>query len=137
MCVKLAIGGRFLPEQGPQTRCKVAGVIFQLRRAQISAGSTNPAIASDRSGGALQILGIPGKSVYFTSYNEQSSAANTNIGTDTNPFTTTPSAGDWGGIHNVVKATLDPLIKANYKDKFGAAVGYLTGEPTQTKLTKA
>ena len=46
-------------------------------------------------------------------------------------------AGDWGGIHNVVKATLDPLIKANYKDKFGAAVGYLTGEPTQTKLTKA
>ena len=46
-------------------------------------------------------------------------------------------AGDWGGIHNTVKATLDPLIKANYKDKFGAAVGYLTGEPTQMKLTKA
>lgn len=46
-------------------------------------------------------------------------------------------AGDWGGIHNLVKATLDPLIKANYKDKFGAAVGYLTAEPTQTKLTKA
>ena len=46
-------------------------------------------------------------------------------------------AGDWGSIHNVVKAKLDPLINANYKDKFGAAVGYLTGEPTQTKLTKA
>ena len=45
--------------------------------------------------------------------------------------------GDWGGIHNVVKATLDPLIKANYKDKFGAAVGYLTGEVTQIKLSKA
>ena len=45
--------------------------------------------------------------------------------------------GDWGGIHNVVKATLDPLIKANYKDKFGAAVGYLTGELTQTRLVKA
>jgi secreted PhoX family phosphatase len=45
--------------------------------------------------------------------------------------------GDWGGIHNVVKATLDPLIKANYKDKFGAAVGYLTGEATQTRLAKA
>ena len=43
-------------------------------------------------------------------------------------------AGDWGGIHNVVKATLDPLIKANYKNKFGAAVGYLTGEATQLKL---
>ncbi len=46
-------------------------------------------------------------------------------------------AGDWGGIHGKVKVTLDPLIKANYKDKFGAAVGYLTGEPTQMKLTKA
>ena len=46
-------------------------------------------------------------------------------------------AGDWGGIHGNVKATLDPLIKANYKDKFGAAVGYLTGEPTQMKLNKA
>ncbi len=45
--------------------------------------------------------------------------------------------GDWGSIHNVVKSTLDPLLKANYKDKFGAAVGYLTGELTQTKLSKA
>jgi secreted PhoX family phosphatase len=46
-------------------------------------------------------------------------------------------AGDWGGIHGVVKATLDPLIKANYKDKFGAAVGYLTGELAQVRLSKA
>jgi len=45
-------------------------------------------------------------------------------------------AGDWGGIHNVVKATLDPLVRANYKDKFGAAVGYLTAELSQTKLAK-
>ncbi|QOL50405.1 PhoX family protein [Massilia litorea] len=46
-------------------------------------------------------------------------------------------AGDWGGIHNVVKTTLDPLVRANYKDKFGAAVGYLTGELSQMKLAKA
>jgi secreted PhoX family phosphatase len=45
--------------------------------------------------------------------------------------------GDWGSIHAGVKTTLDPLIKANYKDKFGAAVGYLTGELTQFKLAKA
>ena len=45
--------------------------------------------------------------------------------------------GDWGSIHNVVKATLDPLLKVNYKDKFGAAVGYLPGEVTQVKLSKA
>jgi hypothetical protein len=46
-------------------------------------------------------------------------------------------AGDWGGIHNVVKTTLDPLVRANYKDKFGAAVGYLTADLSQTKLAKA
>jgi secreted PhoX family phosphatase len=46
-------------------------------------------------------------------------------------------AGDWGGIHGIVKPTLDPLIKANYKDKFGAAVGYLTGELSQVRLSKA
>ena len=46
-------------------------------------------------------------------------------------------AGDWGGIHGNVKVALDSLINANYKDKFGAAVGYLTGEPTQMKLGKA
>lgn len=43
-------------------------------------------------------------------------------------------AGDWGGIHSVVKGQLDPLINANYKNKSGAAVGYLTGTPTQMKL---
>jgi secreted PhoX family phosphatase len=46
-------------------------------------------------------------------------------------------AGDWGSIHNLVKPTLDPLVRANYKDKFGAAVGYLTGELSQMKLAKA
>jgi len=46
-------------------------------------------------------------------------------------------AGDWGSIHAKVKTTLDPLIRANYKDKFGAAVGYLTGEVSQIRLSKA
>jgi secreted PhoX family phosphatase len=45
-------------------------------------------------------------------------------------------AGDWGAIHGIVKPTLDPLIRANYKEKFGAAVGYLTGELSQVKLSK-
>lgn len=44
-------------------------------------------------------------------------------------------AGDWTGIHGNVKSTLDPLIKANYKGKFGAAVGYLTASPSQMRLT--
>jgi secreted PhoX family phosphatase len=39
--------------------------------------------------------------------------------------------GDWdAALHGKVQATLDPLIKANYRDRFGAAVGYLTGFPT-------
>ena len=37
-------------------------------------------------------------------------------------------AGDWESpLHDVVKPVLDPLIRANYDDKHGAAVGYLTG----------
>lgn len=48
-------------------------------------------------------------------------------------------AGDWDvskdasgalkGLHAKVAATLDPLVKANYRDGYGAAVGYLTGLP--------
>lgn len=44
-------------------------------------------------------------------------------------------AGDWGAIHSVVKPTLDPLINTNYRGKFGAAVGYLTGTANQPKLS--
>ena len=46
-------------------------------------------------------------------------------------------AGDWSDkLHGKVRATLDPLIKANYADRFGAAVGYLTAEPIQPSLVK-
>jgi len=38
--------------------------------------------------------------------------------------------GDWETpLHDKVKATLDPLVRANYHDRFGAAVGYLAGLP--------
>jgi uncharacterized protein len=44
-------------------------------------------------------------------------------------------AGDWSSrLHGQVQATLDPLVRANYKDRFGAAVGYLTAESTGFKL---
>jgi secreted PhoX family phosphatase len=34
--------------------------------------------------------------------------------------------GDWDKkLHSKVMATLDPLIRANYKDRFGASVGYV------------
>jgi uncharacterized protein len=43
-------------------------------------------------------------------------------------------AGDWASVHAKVQATLDPLVRANYKDRFGAAVGYLTADATSIKL---
>ncbi|MFC0396967.1 PhoX family protein [Paraburkholderia rhizosphaerae] len=43
-------------------------------------------------------------------------------------------AGDWAAIHDKVKATLDPLVRANYKDGYAASVGYLTAEATALKL---
>lgn len=41
-------------------------------------------------------------------------------------------AGDWGGIHAKIKDQLEPILKQNYKNKAGAAVGYIT-----TSLDKA
>lgn len=37
-------------------------------------------------------------------------------------------AGDWvKPLHDKVRERLDPLVRANYRDRFGAVVGYLTG----------
>ncbi|KQP18452.1 PhoX family phosphatase [Pseudorhodoferax sp. Leaf267] len=44
-------------------------------------------------------------------------------------------AGDWNtNLHGKVRSVLDPLIKANYKNGYGASVGYLTATPSQFKL---
>ena len=67
-----------------------AGAVFKLRGASINVGSTTSSV--DRSRGNLQILGRPGQNVLFTSYQDET------VGIDTNPITTTPQAGDWGGI---------------------------------------
>ena len=38
--------------------------------------------------------------------------------------------GDWGSpLHDIVKSRLDPLVRAHYKNRYGAAVGYLAGLP--------
>ncbi len=43
--------------------------------------------------------------------------------------------GDWERpLHDKIQATLDPLVRANYKDRFGATVGYLTADPAAIKL---
>lgn len=44
-------------------------------------------------------------------------------------------AGDWNkDIHGIVKATLDPIIRKNYKDSYGATVGYMAAKSTAIKL---
>jgi len=43
-------------------------------------------------------------------------------------------AGDWTSLHDKVRDALDPLVRANYRDRFGASVGYLTAEPTGVKV---
>jgi secreted PhoX family phosphatase len=46
-------------------------------------------------------------------------------------------AGDWESpVHDKVKAVLDPLVRANYKDRFGATVGYLSADVSSIKLVK-
>ena len=47
-------------------------------------------------------------------------------------------AGDWiPALHGKVQAALEPMVRANYKDRYGAAVGYLTADLTSMKLSKA
>jgi hypothetical protein len=71
-----------------------AGAIFQMRRSLIRAGSTQTTASTDRSGGALQVLGVPGRQVYFTSYNDT-----TGVGKVENPLPApVAQKGDWGGI---------------------------------------
>ena len=45
-------------------------------------------------------------------------------------------AGDWESAHKKVQSTLDPLIRANYDDRYSAAVGYLTSSPLQMKIER-
>ncbi|MCA9168318.1 MAG: pre-peptidase C-terminal domain-containing protein, partial [Planctomycetales bacterium] len=67
-----------------------AGAIVKLRRARIGVGSSSAQV--NRSASALQVLGIPGRQVIFTSAHDET------IGVDTNPVATTAKAGDWGGL---------------------------------------
>lgn len=72
-----------------------AGAIFKIRRANIHVGSSTQGTdlsPLDRSEAALQVLGTPEQSVYFTSWFDETT------GLDTDPFGINASKGDWGGI---------------------------------------
>ncbi len=66
-----------------------AGAVFKLEGTNITVGENTPGV--DYSESALQVLGTPGSSVYFTSFHDNT------VGTLTDTVTS-PSAGDWGGI---------------------------------------
>lgn len=46
-------------------------------------------------------------------------------------------AGDWGGIHNVIKDQLTPLINQNYDGGYAASVGYITADLMPSIVKKA
>ena len=45
-------------------------------------------------------------------------------------------AGDWGGIHSIVKDTLTPIINQEYNDGYAASVGYITADPIMPSVTQ-
>jgi secreted PhoX family phosphatase len=45
--------------------------------------------------------------------------------------------GEWlKALHGKVQEKLDPLVRANYKDRYGAAVGYLTASQSSIKISQ-
>lgn len=67
-----------------------AGAVLKMHRSWVGAGSSTTTV--DRSGSAVQILGVPGRQVIFTSWLDES------IGTDTTPTPTSAAPGNWGGV---------------------------------------
>ncbi len=66
------------------------GAVLKFNQSAILVGSSSASV--DRSGAALQVLGTPENSVFFTSINDDE------IGRDTNNLTNNGRSGDWGGI---------------------------------------
>ncbi|HEV3344703.1 MAG TPA: choice-of-anchor L domain-containing protein, partial [Pirellulales bacterium] len=66
-----------------------AGAVFKLQGANVSVGVNSPNV--DRSQSALQVLGTPTSSVFFTSFHDDSIGTVTDTVTAANP-------GDWGGL---------------------------------------
>lgn len=78
-----------------------AGAVLKLQRAPISVGSFVQGY--DLSGGALQILGTPSRSVYLTSLHDES----VGLGAE-QPTGRLPNLGDWAGI--ALHTDIDRLV---------------------------
>jgi parallel beta-helix repeat protein len=67
-----------------------ADAVIKLQEANIDAGTSAQGV--DRSGGAIQILGVPNRPVYLTSY------LNDSLGGDSNGVGPAAAGGNWGGV---------------------------------------
>lgn len=86
-----------------------AGVAIKFAGTSLNVGSTSQYI--DHSGGSVQLLGTPARSVLLTSYYDET------IGVDTYSNNTTGQRGDWGGI--VVRNDIDNNYIENYDPASG------------------
>ena len=94
-----------------------AGAVFKVQGSQITVGSLSASV--DNSLAALQVLGTPQRSVYFTSYRDES------LGIDTNPLSTTPLPGDWGGIS--FRNDVDQSQGRPDRERQGIFLNYIAG----------
>ena len=92
-----------------------AGAVFKLREANIDVGSSTQGV--DRSEGALQVLGTPQTSVYFTSYHDKT------LGVDNATFTDHAISGDWGGL--VFRSDIDYDTGSTVLESEGIFVNYV------------
>ncbi|MCA9012357.1 MAG: DVUA0089 family protein, partial [Planctomycetaceae bacterium] len=69
-----------------------AGAVIKLMSANIDAGTS--AVGTDRSNGAIQILGTPGRPVYLTSFLDDSRGGDSDGVTDPKDL----KGGNWGGV---------------------------------------
>ncbi|MGH7136621.1 MAG: hypothetical protein ACREHD_12840, partial [Pirellulales bacterium] len=108
-----------------------AGAVIKLEAANISVGVNSPNI--DRSDAALQVLGTPTSSVYFTSFHDNS------VGTTTDTVTSA-ALGDWGGIVFGANADLEHqgafLDTVNHaRLTYGGGSVTVAGQPTPAPVS--
>jgi len=93
-----------------------ADAVIKLFSANIDVGTSAQGI--DRSNGAIQVLGVPNRPVYLTSYR------NDTLGGDSNGVAPAPSGSNWGGV--VFRDTSDyetQGIFLNYVNKANITYG--------------